>query len=72
MQLEIEEQHMQKIWSSVVEIFDTEFFDIDESFVIQSTIFDSESKSMVIEKRDVTNKKGKSHIEIDFSKMSSS
>jgi hypothetical protein len=51
---------MQKIGSSAVEISDTDFFDIDESFVIQSAIFDNQSKSLVIEKRDVTNRKGKS------------
>ena len=72
LQLEIEAEHMQKIRSSAVEISDTDFFDIDESFVIQSAIFDNQSKSMVIEKRDVTNRKGKSRTEIDFSEMSSS
>jgi hypothetical protein len=63
---------MQKIGSSAVEISDTDFFDIDESFVIQSAIFDSQSKSLVIEKRDVTNTKGKSCAEINFSEMSPS
>jgi hypothetical protein len=72
LQLEIEAEHMQKITSFVVEISNTEFFDIDESFVIQSVVFDSQSKSLVIEKRDVTNKKGKSRAEINFSKMSPS
>jgi hypothetical protein len=60
MQLEIEVEHMQKIGSFAVEISDSEFFDIDESFVIQSIIFNIQSKSLVIEKRDVTNRKGKS------------
>jgi hypothetical protein len=69
LQLEIEAEHMQKIRSSAVEISNTNFFDIDESFVIQSAIFDSQSKSMVIEKRDVTNRKGKSRAEINFRKM---
>jgi hypothetical protein len=55
-----------------VEIFETNFFDIDESFVIQSVIFDIQSKIVVIEKRDVTNTKGKSRTEIDFREMSSS
>jgi hypothetical protein len=63
---------MKKIGLSTVDISDTEFFDIDESFVIQSVVFDSQSKSMVIEKRDVTNKKGKYRIEIDFSQMTPS
>jgi hypothetical protein len=63
LQIEIEVEQMQKIGSSTVDISDTECFDIDESFIIQSTIFDSQSKSMVIQKRDVTSK-------IDFSQMS--
>jgi hypothetical protein len=54
----------------MVEISNTDFFDIDESFVIQSPIFDSQSKILVIEKRDVTNMKGKYRVEINFSKMS--
>jgi hypothetical protein len=60
-QLVIETEHMHKIGSSAVEISETEIFDEDESFVFQSTVFDNQSKSMVIEKRDVTNMKGKSH-----------
>jgi hypothetical protein len=56
----------------MAEIYETDFFDIDESFVIQSAIFYSQSKSLVIEKRDVINRKGKSRTEIDFSEMSSS
>jgi hypothetical protein len=72
LQLEIEYEHMQKIGSSTVEISDTDFFDIDESFLIQSAIFDSQYKILVIEKRDVTNMKGKSHTEIKFSEMSPS
>jgi hypothetical protein len=72
LQIEIEAEQMQKIGSSAVNISDTEFFDIDESFVIQSAIFNIQSKSMVIEKRDVTNMKGKSRTEIDFSQMTPS
>ena len=53
----------------MVEIAEIEIFDEDESFVYQSTFFYSQSKSMVIEKRDVTNSKGKSRIEINFRKM---
>jgi hypothetical protein len=70
--LQIETEHMQKIGSSAVEISETEFFYEDESFVFQSVVFDSQSKSMVIEKRDVTNRKGKSRTEINFRKMRSS
>jgi hypothetical protein len=68
-QLEIETEHMHKIGSSTVEIAETKFFYEDESFVFQSVVFDSQSKSMVIEKRDVTNRKGKSRTEINFRKM---
>jgi hypothetical protein len=60
---------MKKIGLFVVEISDTDFFDIDEFFIIQSAIFESQSKILVIEKRDVTNRKGKSRAEINFSKM---
>jgi hypothetical protein len=67
--LEIETEHMQKIGSSAVEIAETEIFDEDESFVFQSVVFYSQSKSMVIEKRDVTNRKGKSRTKINFRKM---
>jgi hypothetical protein len=72
LQLEIEARNMQKIGSSMVEISYTDFFDIDESFVIQSAIFYSQSKSLVIEKRDVTNGKDESRVEINFREMLSS
>jgi hypothetical protein len=63
---------MQKIGSFAVEISETEIFYKDESFVFQSVVFYNQSKSMVIEKRDVTNRKGKSRKEINFRKISSS
>jgi hypothetical protein len=47
--------------SSTMEIVETDIFDKDESFVFQSLVFDSQSKNLIIEKRDVTNKKDKSH-----------
>jgi hypothetical protein len=59
LQIEIEVEKMHKIGLSAMDISDTEFLDIDEFFVIQSAIFDNQSKSMVIEKRDVKNMKGK-------------
>jgi len=68
-QLEIETKHMHKNGLSTVEIDETEFFYEDESFVFQTIVFDNQSKSMVIEKRDVTNKKGKYHTEINFREM---
>jgi hypothetical protein len=68
-QLEIEIEHMHKIGSSAVEISETEIFYKDKSFIFQSVVFDSQSKSMVIQKRDVTNRKGKSRMEINFRKI---
>jgi hypothetical protein len=38
----------------------------------RSIVFDSQSKNLIIEKRDVTNKKGKSFTKINFRKMHSS
>jgi hypothetical protein len=52
-----------------MEIDETEFFYEDESFVFQSIVFYSESKNLIIEKRDVKNKKGKSHSEINLGNM---
>jgi hypothetical protein len=45
------------------------FFDEDESFVFQSVVFESESKKLIIEKRDVKNKKGKYRSEVDLANM---
>jgi hypothetical protein len=58
--------------SSTMEIIETDIFDEDESFVFQSVAFDSQSKNLIIERRDVTNKKGKSHTKINLRKMQSS
>jgi hypothetical protein len=52
-----------------MEIVETDIFDEDESFVFQSVVFDSQSKNLIIEKRDVTNKKGKSRSEINLRNM---
>ena len=68
-QIEIETEHMHKIGPSAMEIAKTDIFDKDDSFVFQSVVFDSQSKNMVIKKRDVTNRKGKSRTEINFGKM---
>jgi hypothetical protein len=67
MQLEIEIEHMHRVHpfadamhhSSTMEIAEADIFYEDESFVFQSVVFDSQSKSVIIEKRDVTNKKDK-------------
>jgi hypothetical protein len=55
--------------SSIMEIAETDIFDEDESFVFQSVVFDNQSKNLIIEKRDVRNKKGKSRSEINLRNM---
>jgi hypothetical protein len=45
--------------SPQMEIAETNFFYEDESFIFQSVVFDSESKNVIIEKRDIRNKKRK-------------
>jgi hypothetical protein len=50
----------------------TENFDEDESFMFQSVVFDSLSKKLIIEKKDVKNKKGKSRSKVDLANMWSS
>jgi hypothetical protein len=52
-----------------MEIIGTETFDEEESFSFQSIVFYNESKNLIIEKRDVKNKKGKSHSEINLWNM---
>ena len=42
-----------------MDMVDTEIFYEDESFVFHSAVFESESKKLIIEKRDVKNKKRK-------------
>lgn len=46
-----------------------ENFDEDESFVFQSVVFDSQSKKLIIEKKNVKNKKGKSRSEVHVANM---
>jgi hypothetical protein len=58
--------------SSTMEITETDIFDEDESFVFESIVFDSESKNLIIEKRYVTNKKGKSRSDINLRKNKTS
>ena len=55
--------------SHPMDISDTKNFDEDESFVFQSVVFYKESKKLIIEKRDVKNKKGKSRSEINLRNM---
>jgi hypothetical protein len=55
--------------SRPMDISDTKFFDEDESFVFQSVVFDNQSKKLIIEKKDVKNKKGKSRSEVNLAKM---
>jgi hypothetical protein len=44
-----------------MEIIGIDTLDKEESFSFQSAVFNNESKKLIIEKRDVKNKKGKSH-----------
>jgi hypothetical protein len=55
--------------SSTMEITETNIFYEDEFFVFQSVVFDTQSKNLIIEKRDVTNKKGKSRSDINLRNM---
>ena len=55
-----------------MDIANTENFEEDESFVFQSIIFYSQSKKLIIEKKYVKNKKGKSRSEVNLVKMWSS
>jgi hypothetical protein len=52
-----------------MDISKTKNFDDDESFVFQSVVFDNHSKKLIIEKKDVKNKKGKSRLEVDLANM---
>jgi hypothetical protein len=52
-----------------MEIIESDTFDEEEYFLFQSVVFDSESKNLIIEKRDVKNKKGKSRSEINLQNM---
>jgi hypothetical protein len=52
-----------------MEIIESESFDEEESFVFQSVVFENESKNLIIEKRDVKNKKGKSCSKINLRNM---
>jgi hypothetical protein len=57
---------------STMEITEINIFYEDESFVFQSVVFDNQSKNLIIEKRYVTNKKGKYRSEIILRKLQSS
>jgi hypothetical protein len=52
-----------------LDIIENEIFDEEESFVLQITIFDRESKKMIMEKSGVKNKKGKSCSEVELRDM---
>jgi hypothetical protein len=52
-----------------MEIIESETFNEEESFVFQSVIFYSESKNLIVEKRDVKNKKGKSRSKVNLRNM---
>jgi hypothetical protein len=52
-----------------MEIIGIDTLDEEDSFAFQSDVFDSESKNLIIEKRDVKNKKGTSRSEINLRNM---
>ena len=52
-----------------MEIIGIDTLDEEESFAFQRSIFGGESKKLIIEKRDVKNKKGKSRSEINLHNM---
>jgi hypothetical protein len=52
-----------------MEIIGTDTLDEEESFAFQSVVFYNKSKKLVIEKRDVKDKKGKSRLEMNLRNM---
>jgi hypothetical protein len=52
-----------------MEIIGTEIFDEEDYFSFQSIVFDNESKNLIIEKRDLNNKKGKYRLDISLWNM---
>jgi hypothetical protein len=52
-----------------MEIIEPGTFNLEDSFSFQSFVFYSESINLIIEKRDVKNKKGKYHSEINLRNM---
>ena len=58
--------------SRPMEISNAENFDEDESFMFQSVVFENQSKKLIIEKKNVKNKKGKSRSEVNLANMRSS
>jgi hypothetical protein len=55
--------------NSSLEIVENDTFSEEESFTFQSTIFNKESKKLIIEKSDMKNKKGKYRSEVDLRDM---
>jgi hypothetical protein len=55
--------------NSSLEIIENETFNEEGSFTFQSTVFDKESKKLIIEKCDMKNKKGKSCSEVDLTDL---
>ena len=53
----------------LMEIPEIQIFCEAESFVFQSVVFYSESKNLIIEKRDIRNNKGKYRSEINLRNM---
>ena len=49
-----------------MEIIGIDILDEEESFSFQSVVFDRESKKLIIENRDVKNKKGTYHYDMNL------
>jgi hypothetical protein len=52
-----------------MKILGIDTLDEEESFAFQSVVFDNESKKLIIENKDLKNKKGTSHSEFNVHKM---
>jgi hypothetical protein len=52
-----------------MDMVDTLIFDEDESFVFQNVVFESESKKLIIEKKDVNNNQRIYRSELDLANM---
>jgi hypothetical protein len=52
-----------------MEMVDTLIFYEDESFVFQNVVFQSESKKLIIEKKDVNNNQRIHHSELHLANM---
>jgi hypothetical protein len=66
---EIEQQEHVVQQNTALEVVGNESFSEEESFTIQSVVFDKDSKKLILERNDQRNKKGKSCSEVDLKYM---